>query len=81
MPIVIKADGLAAGKGVYICKDVNEAIIAIKEVFDGKFGYAEKLLIESPKSFADLIILFLKFFDDSIDNLFGDIIGDLSILS
>ena len=38
MPIVIKADGLAAGKGVYICKDVNEAIIAIKEVFDGKFG-------------------------------------------
>ncbi len=46
MPIVIKADGLAAGKGVYICKDVNEAIIAIKEVFDGKFGYAEKLLIE-----------------------------------
>ena len=46
MPIVIKADGLAAGKGVYICKDVNEAIIAIKEVFDGKFGDAEKILIE-----------------------------------
>ena len=46
MPIVIKADGLAAGKGVYICKDVNEAIFAIKEVFDGKFGDAEKILIE-----------------------------------
>ena len=46
MPIVIKADGLAAGKGVYICKDINEAIIAIKEVFDGKFGDAEKILIE-----------------------------------
>tara|TARA_Y100000768_G_scaffold388849_1_gene387879 strand:- start:1646 stop:2911 length:1266 start_codon:yes stop_codon:yes gene_type:complete len=46
MPIVIKADGLAAGKGVYICKDINEAIIAIKEVFDGKFGDTEKILIE-----------------------------------
>ncbi len=46
MPIVIKADGLAAGKGVYICKDIKEAVIAINEVFDGKFGDADKILIE-----------------------------------
>jgi phosphoribosylamine---glycine ligase len=46
LPIVIKADGLAAGKGVYICKDKHEASLAIKEVFGGKFGVAKKILIE-----------------------------------
>ena len=45
-PIVIKADGLASGKGVYIPEDVQEATLAIKEIFDGKFGSAQKLLIE-----------------------------------
>ena len=46
LPIVIKADGLAAGKGVYICKNKEEACLAVKEVFDGKFGLAKKILIE-----------------------------------
>ena len=45
-PLVIKADGLASGKGVYICTNENEAQLAIKEIFDGKFGKAENLLIE-----------------------------------
>ena len=45
-PIVIKADNLASGKGVYICKDFIEAKVATDEIFDGKFGNAEKLLIE-----------------------------------
>jgi phosphoribosylamine--glycine ligase len=45
-PIVIKADGLAAGKGVYICENEILAIKAIKEIFGGKFGKAEKVLIE-----------------------------------
>ena len=45
-PVVIKADGLASGKGVYICEDNNEARIAIKEIFEGKFGKAKNLLIE-----------------------------------
>ena len=45
-PIVVKADNLASGKGVYICKDNNEAEIAINEIFDGKFGYAKNILIE-----------------------------------
>ena len=45
-PLVVKADGLAAGKGVYICEDQNDAKIAIKEIFEGKFGLAEKVLIE-----------------------------------
>ena len=45
-PTVVKADNLASGKGVYICNEENEAIIAIDEIFDGKFGKAINLLIE-----------------------------------
>ena len=45
-PLVIKADGLASGKGVYICENNKDAELAIKEIFDGKFGKAENLLIE-----------------------------------
>ena len=45
-PIVVKADNLASGKGVYICENKTEALNAIKEIFDGKFGKANKLLIE-----------------------------------
>ena len=45
-PTVIKADNLASGKGVYICNNEDEALIAIDEIFDGKFGKAEKILIE-----------------------------------
>ncbi len=45
---VIKADGLAAGKGVFICKTVEEQIKAINEIMvQKKFGGAgDKLLIE-----------------------------------
>ena len=46
LPIVVKADGLAAGKGVYICYNKKEASSAIKEVFNGKFGLAKNILIE-----------------------------------
>ncbi len=46
MPIVIKADGLAAGKGVYICENKDQAKTAIKEIFNGKFGKANSVLIE-----------------------------------
>ena len=45
-PIVIKADNLASGKGVYICDEINEAVNAVEEIFRGKFGKAENLLIE-----------------------------------
>lgn len=39
-PIVIKADGLAAGKGVTVAQTVDEAKTAIEEIFDGRFGEA-----------------------------------------
>ena len=45
-PLVVKADGLASGKGVYICENIKDAEIAIKEIFEGKFGEAKNLLIE-----------------------------------
>ena len=45
-PTVVKADNLASGKGVYICSNISEASIAIKEIFNGKFGLANKVLIE-----------------------------------
>ncbi len=46
MPLVIKADGLAAGKGVYICKDIGSSKNAVSEIFDGKFGKANLILVE-----------------------------------
>ena len=45
-PLVVKADVLAAGKGVYICQNVDEAKDAVNEIFDGKFGRADQVLIE-----------------------------------
>lgn len=47
-PVVIKADGLAAGKGVVIAKDKEEGIKVLKEIMsDKKFGIAgEKIVIE-----------------------------------
>ena len=40
-PVVIKADGLALGKGVIIAKDHDEAQAAVKEIMeDKKFGYS-----------------------------------------
>ena len=47
LPIVIKADGLAAGKGVVIANTIEEASEAVKDSFSGKFGEAgDRILIE-----------------------------------
>lgn len=41
MPIVLKADGLALGKGVLICNTLEEALAGVKEIMeDKKFGSA-----------------------------------------
>tara|TARA_B110000902_G_scaffold237926_1_gene285335 strand:- start:284 stop:1549 length:1266 start_codon:yes stop_codon:yes gene_type:complete len=45
-PVVIKADGLAAGKGVYICETKEQSKTAVIEIFDGKFGKTNQVLIE-----------------------------------
>jgi len=46
IPIVVKADGLAAGKGVTICKSVEEAKEKIKEILEGKYKSSKKVVLE-----------------------------------
>jgi len=45
-PIVIKADGLASGKGVSICNSKNIALKKCKEINEGKFKSSKKFVIE-----------------------------------
>ena len=44
-PYVLKADGLAAGKGVLIIPDLNEAKRELKEMLDGMFGEASSTVV------------------------------------
>jgi phosphoribosylamine--glycine ligase len=44
-PYVLKADGLAAGKGVLIIDDFDEAMASLSEMFDGKFGDAGNTVV------------------------------------
>lgn len=44
-PYVLKADGLAAGKGVLIIDDLDEAMASLSEMFDGKFGDAGNTVV------------------------------------
>ncbi len=45
-PIVVKADGLAAGKGVTICKNKSEVFSISDEIFKGKFKSSKKVVLE-----------------------------------
>lgn len=47
-PLVVKADGLCAGKGVIICQNLDEAMDAVKRIMeDGEFGKAgSRVIIE-----------------------------------
>jgi phosphoribosylamine--glycine ligase len=44
-PYVIKADGLAAGKGVLIINDLEEAEAEVRSILSGKFGEAGKKVV------------------------------------
>ena len=46
VPIVVKADGLAAGKGVSRCNSIEEAKKNIKEILDGKFKSSRRVILE-----------------------------------
>ena len=46
VPIVVKADGLASGKGVTVCTSVDEALKNTKEILDGKFKSSNKVILE-----------------------------------
>ena len=45
-PLVVKADGLAAGKGVTVAETIEEARSAIEEIFEGRFGAGASLVLE-----------------------------------
>ena len=45
-PIVVKADGLAAGKGVVVCDSTEQALKNAKEILDGKFKSSNRLVLE-----------------------------------
>ena len=45
-PLVIKSDGLAAGKGVTISQTVEESVQCTKEILEGKFKTSKKVVIE-----------------------------------
>jgi len=46
VPIVVKADGLASGKGVSICTSLEDAIKNTKKILDGKFKSSKKVVLE-----------------------------------
>ena len=46
LPIVVKADGLAAGKGVSICKTKKQVIYNSSQIFKGKFQSSKKVVLE-----------------------------------
>ena len=46
IPIVVKADGLAAGKGVSVCTSLEEAIANTKEILAGKFKSSNSVILE-----------------------------------
>ncbi len=45
VPIVIKADGLAAGKGVTVATTLNQAVEAVDAIFQGQFGRAGEFVV------------------------------------
>jgi phosphoribosylamine---glycine ligase len=45
-PLVVKADGLAAGKGVTVADTIEEARAAIEDIFAGRFGAEASLVLE-----------------------------------
>jgi len=60
MPIVVKASGLAAGKGVLILESAEEAIAAAQAMFDGQFGASgDEVVIEEflPGEEASFIVM------------------------
>ena len=46
LPLVVKADGLAAGKGVAICSSKKKVLNISEEIFKGKFKSSKKIVLE-----------------------------------
>lgn len=46
IPIVVKANGLASGKGVTVCTSLKEALSNTKEILEGKFKSSHQVVLE-----------------------------------
>ena len=67
MPIVVKANGLAAGKGVIIAENLDEGIDAVQKNFSGAFSDAGKeIIIEEPLS--SVIFSLIKIWSNSFNS-------------
>jgi phosphoribosylamine--glycine ligase len=64
-PYVLKADGLAGGKGVLILTDLDHAKDALKQMVDGKFGNASEIVVI--EEFLDGIEMSYFVFTDGTD--------------
>ncbi len=49
IPLVVKADGLASGKGVFIPDSKEECVTATKSIFNGKFGNSGNMVVLEEK--------------------------------
>ena len=49
IPLVVKADGLASGKGVFIPDSKEECVIATESIFNGKFGKSGNMVVLEEK--------------------------------
>ena len=69
MPMVLKADGLALGKGVLICNTLEEAIEGVHTIMmDKKFGYAgNTMVIEEFMTGREVSVVFCGRQDHPID--------------
>ncbi len=60
MPVVLKADGLAAGKGVVICQSPEEAIEEFRQMVSGKFGAAgNRVVVEQFLTGIELTVIII----------------------
>ncbi len=67
--VVVKADGLAAGKGVFVCSSMAEAETAIRHILENKaFGTAgDKIVVEEKLRGREASFLFLTDGETSVD--------------
>ena len=49
IPLVVKADGLASGKGVFIPNSIDECFKAVESIFNGKFGDSGNIVVLEEK--------------------------------
>ena len=57
-PLVVKADGLASGKGVFIPNSKKECLIAAESIFNGRFGKSGNVVVLEEKIYGPEVAVF-----------------------